>query len=159
MGGNRNWLQLQTTKHDNFDILWLGFFVEKLTSDLDSAGRNTSKNISPKFFPWGFRVAKFLGQKNETFCMLVRVQNGINGHHCPVRYLMVLSLLPNGPCSSIASKPLLVCTHEPPGTIDKSLDHVRRACIKILQRDLFRFCKILLWQLAVMIFDPSPVLE
>jgi hypothetical protein len=76
-------------------------------------------------------VAKFLSQKNETFCMLVRVQNGINGHHRPVRYLAVLSLLPDSPCGGITSKPLSVCAHEPPGTIDKSPDHVGRTCIKI----------------------------
>ena len=34
------------------------FFCDKQTSDLNSAGQNTPKNMSPKSFPWHFKVAK-----------------------------------------------------------------------------------------------------
>jgi len=118
-----------------------------------------SKNTTPKFFPWVFRVAKFLGQKNITFCILVRVQNSINQHHCPVRNLMMLFLLPDGPCGSITSKSLSVCTHEPPGMINKPPDYIGRACIKVAECDIFHLCKILLGYLSITILDPSPVLK
>ena len=66
-------LQLWTAKHDSFDISWSWIFGDKPTSDLDSAHWNTSKNISPKFFPWGFRVAIILEQIFTTLCTPLKV--------------------------------------------------------------------------------------
>ncbi|KAF8231021.1 hypothetical protein L208DRAFT_1279265, partial [Tricholoma matsutake] len=43
-------------------------FWDKPTSDLDSARQNTSKNLSPKFFPRHFRVAKFFEQDFARSC-------------------------------------------------------------------------------------------
>ena len=66
-------LQLWTAKHNSFDISWSWIFGDKPTLDLDSACWNTSKNISPKFFPWGFRVAIILKQIFTTLCTPLRV--------------------------------------------------------------------------------------
>jgi len=65
-------LQLQTTKHDNFEISWSGFFWDKLTSDSDSAHQNTSKNLSPKFFPRHFRWPNFLSKNSQHLAPLLR---------------------------------------------------------------------------------------
>ena len=65
-------LQLRTAKHNNLDILWSRIFGDKLTSDSDSARQNTSKNISPKFFPCVFRVANFFRQFFATWCTPLR---------------------------------------------------------------------------------------
>jgi hypothetical protein len=75
--------------------------MTKLTSEMNSAGQNTSKNTVIKFFPRHFKVAKIFRQKNNKFACLIMVQDGFNGHHCPIGNLVVLALLANSPCCSI----------------------------------------------------------
>ena len=112
------------------------FFWDKLSSDLNLAGRNIPKNMSPKFFPRHFKVAKFFGRKNYKICMLDSIQNSIYGHYCSARNLPMLFLLLDGPCSGITGQPLSICTHESLGPIDKSLDDINRAHDNRLQSPL-----------------------
>ena len=71
----------------------------------------------------------------------------------------MLFLLPDSPCCSITSKPLSVCAHKLPGMINKLLDYISRACIKVMDCTVFRLCKIFLGYLLITILDPSPVLK
>ena len=74
---NKFYLQLWTTKHDNFDILWSGAFWANLSSDLSSARRIRSENAPPKFFPRLFRVAKISGQFcDEIMAVIVTIDIG-----------------------------------------------------------------------------------
>ena len=91
--------------------------------------------------------------------MGLSVQYSVDRHHCCLKNLPMLLLLPDCPSCRLPCESQPICTHEPPRTINKPTYDICWASIKLFDSHSFGFSKCLLWVLAISVLAPTPVLH
>ena len=147
---NTGRVQLRTVKDINLPTSWTRFFWNNLSSDSNSGSSETLKKPYLKFFPWGFRMAKFFGAKKINCVYLFWPFQGdfiyIELSNVPILTPMPsLLLVRRSDAASAYEQPICcfpcqaqpVSAHEMPRLINESMNNFNSACVKIQNSGIF----------------------